>query len=137
MNPNYSPAQQKIYSDYSSKTDEQLLEILKSENKYLGSVIDIVSDILNDRSALPEDRKENYNKEKENNENSLDSLLGESYREEARNNMVYGGIIGAIGITVTLVTYFAAYNGGIYVIAWGAIITGVYKFFKGLSDYAG
>ena len=136
MDPNYSLTQQKIYSDYSSKTSEQLLDILKLESKYSNGVIDIVSDILNDRNALPDDKKENYGKERENEDvNIVDKLLAESNKEEALHNMIYGAIIGGFGIIITLGTYLSTLNGGVYVIAWGAILTGTYKFIKGVFNY--
>jgi hypothetical protein len=49
--------------------------------------------------------------------------------------MLIGGAICVVGIVVTVGTYFAAVagGGGRYTIAWGAIVFGAWRFFKGLS----
>ena len=49
--------------------------------------------------------------------------------------MLVGGLSCVIGVFVTLATYsHAKINGGIYVVAWGAILFGAIRFFKGLSE---
>jgi hypothetical protein len=56
-------------------------------------------------------------------------------RAAGRRHMVTGGVICAIGIVVTVVTYSAAAEGGgSYVVAWGAIIFGGIRFFRGLMQ---
>ncbi len=54
-------------------------------------------------------------------------------RDKGFSDMVIGGLIALVGIVVTAVTYSAASGGGRYVIAWGAIVFGAIRFFKGLS----
>jgi hypothetical protein len=58
-------------------------------------------------------------------------------REAAVRNMVLGGIICAVGLIITVATYSAASEGGgSYVVAWGAIIFGAIRFFRGLAGYS-
>jgi hypothetical protein len=57
-------------------------------------------------------------------------------RQSALKNMAVGGVIGMVGIVVTVCTYSAASTGGDrYVIAWGAIIFGGLLLMRGLRDY--
>jgi hypothetical protein len=51
----------------------------------------------------------------------------------SNNNMLLGGIICVAGLAVTFWTYSSAANGGSYVIAWGAILFGAIRFFRGLA----
>jgi hypothetical protein len=56
-------------------------------------------------------------------------------RDSGRTNMAIGGGICLLGIVVTLVTYTAASDGGgTYVVAWGAIIFGAVRSFRGLAS---
>jgi len=54
MNRRYNLRQQKIYSDYSPKSDQQLLEMLQKKDNYVIEVIEIITDILAERNKLPE-----------------------------------------------------------------------------------
>lgn len=56
-------------------------------------------------------------------------------REEGRKNMAAGAVVCIIGILVTAVTYSAARDGQSYIIAWGAIVFGAVRFFRGLSQF--
>jgi len=49
--------------------------------------------------------------------------------------MLYGGIVCVAGIVITGVTYLAASGpgGGTYLVAWGAILFGGLRFFRGLT----
>jgi hypothetical protein len=47
-------------------------------------------------------------------------------------NMAIGVGLAAIGIVITAVTYSAASHGGTYVVAWGAIAVGAWRFLLGL-----
>src|SRR5712675_2021218 len=47
-------------------------------------------------------------------------------------NMGIGVGLAAIGIIITAVTYSAASHGGTYVVAWGAIAVGAWRFLLGL-----
>jgi hypothetical protein len=47
-------------------------------------------------------------------------------------NMGIGLLIAVIGLAVTIGTYSAASGGGRYVVAWGAIAVGAWRFFVGL-----
>jgi hypothetical protein len=49
-------------------------------------------------------------------------------------NMLVGGLICTLGIGVTLWTYSASLTGGTYVVAWGAILFGAIRFFRGMAD---
>jgi hypothetical protein len=49
--------------------------------------------------------------------------------------MITGAVICVIGIVVTAVSYSSASEGGgSYVVAWGAIIFGAIRFFRGLMQ---
>lgn len=48
--------------------------------------------------------------------------------------ILYGGIICLVGLVVTIWTYTSTLNGGTYFVAWGAIIFGAIRFFRGGSD---
>jgi hypothetical protein len=50
------------------------------------------------------------------------------------NQMLIGGLICGAGIVITVLTISAAQNGGSYVVAWGAIIFGAIRLFKGMSN---
>jgi hypothetical protein len=52
-------------------------------------------------------------------------------------DMVIGGLICAVGVVVTLVTYnqAAGAGGGSYIIAWGAILFGGIRFLLGLARF--
>ena len=51
-------------------------------------------------------------------------------------NMGIGLLIGIIGLAITIGTYSAASGGGKYVIAWGAMAVGAWRFFLGLYQFA-
>jgi len=51
------------------------------------------------------------------------------------NHMIYGSIWVAAGTAVTLVTYFAAQDGGFYIAATGAIGWGVIDILRGLFGW--
>ncbi len=81
-------------------------------------------------------------------ENGLDDLrakdivLGIESSAQALYNywdsqMIRGGLFFIGGFAVTVVTYTNAVNGGTYVIAWGAIIFGAIRFFRGLAEKRG
>jgi len=46
--------------------------------------------------------------------------------------MANGGIALAIGLGLTIFTYSFAANGGMFILAWGPIIFGAYRFFNGM-----
>lgn len=55
-------------------------------------------------------------------------------------DMAIGGLICLIGLVVTIGTYAAASSsptGGRYTVAWGAIVFGGFRFFKGLAGAGG
>jgi hypothetical protein len=54
--------------------------------------------------------------------------------KSATNEMTWGGLTSLGGLLITYFTYTEAANGGTYVIAWGAILFGAIKFFRGLSN---
>lgn len=57
----------------------------------------------------------------------------EAASQRARRNMIVGGAWCAGGTAVTIITYAAASGGGTYVVAWGAIVFGGWRFLKGLA----
>jgi hypothetical protein len=56
-------------------------------------------------------------------------------RAAGERNMLVGGLICVVGIVITAATYSSAANGGgRYVVAWGAIIFGALRFFRGMAS---
>ncbi len=56
-------------------------------------------------------------------------------RSAAAQTMMMGAVICIIGLVVTIATYSAASKGGgTYIVAFGAILGGGYRFFKGMSE---
>ena len=54
-------------------------------------------------------------------------------KETAQKNIFVGGLICLVGIVITSVSYSSVVQtGGSYVIAWGAILYGGIRFFRGL-----
>ena len=51
----------------------------------------------------------------------------------ARKEMLIGALWCGGGILVTVLTYSAASGGGSYVVAWGAILYGAFRFFRGIA----
>lgn len=75
---------------------------------------------------------------------NLSKARDKAYRNSARSGalrqMAIGGVICLVGIVVTVGTYTAASSsssGGSYVVAWGAIVFGALRFFRGLSHLNG
>jgi len=54
MRSDYTNRQKKIYSDYSFKSDADLMHILENQNKYLPEVILVIRDILEERKTQPD-----------------------------------------------------------------------------------
>lgn len=52
----------------------------------------------------------------------------------AKRNMVFGGILFAVGLMITVSSYSSAADGagGRYIVAWGAMIFGGLRFLYGL-----
>ena len=61
-------------------------------------------------------------------------------KEEGSRNIAIGAIICLVGIVITVGSYSMASSGsggGRYMIAWGAIVWGAIRFFRGLSQSNG
>jgi hypothetical protein len=56
-----------------------------------------------------------------------------SARTEAEKRMLHGALWCGDGIFVTGITYLGASGGGIYVVAWGAIVFGAFRFIQGYT----
>jgi hypothetical protein len=65
--------------------------------------------------------------------NNLQKARKKALAEIGQRDLLLGGGICLLGIVVTVATFSAAQNGGTYVVAWGAIIFGAIRFFRGLS----
>jgi len=57
-----------------------------------------------------------------------------SCRSAAQHTMLYGALSCVGGTVATIISYSAAAPGGTYVVAWGAIIFGAVRFWKGLEQ---
>jgi hypothetical protein len=58
--------------------------------------------------------------------------------DQARNDIVFGLLLLVVGIVITSVTYSSAsQQGGTYVVAYGPIVIGVIKLFRGLFRLGG
>ncbi len=60
-------------------------------------------------------------------------------RSRGIQNMIVGGVSCTAGLVITGVTYSMASSGpgGVYVIAWGAILFGGWRFFRGIIQMSG
>lgn len=68
----------------------------------------------------------------------MGAAVTEANKEAGTRNMLIGGLICAVGLIVTIATYSAASSGGgQYVVAWGAIVFGAIRFFRGLGQMSG
>ena len=67
----------------------------------------------------------------------LQQMRSKAYRDEGIKQAAIGAVICIIGIAVTVGTYSAASGGGTYVVAWGAIIFGGWRFLRGLMFMGG
>ncbi len=56
--------------------------------------------------------------------------------KDGMNRMVFGGLLCAAGIVLTMITHSMASRTGYYVVAIGPIIWGAVLFIKGYSDYS-
>lgn len=59
-----------------------------------------------------------------------------AHREAAARNIMIGAAWCVGGIAVTALTYQLASGGGVFVVAWGAILFGGIQFIKGLGQLA-
>jgi len=55
-----------------------------------------------------------------------------AYRNAGSRLVLYGFLLMVIGIVITFVSYALAPPGGVYIVAGGAIIAGIYSIFKGI-----
>ena len=68
---------------------------------------------------------------------NLPNQYKQEKREAGNKNMLYGALWCVGGLLVTILTYSAASDGGTYFVAWGAVIFGAIRFFKGLFQRLG
>jgi hypothetical protein len=59
-----------------------------------------------------------------------------AHREAGARNIIVGAAWCVGGIAVTALTYELASGGGVFVVAWGAILFGGIQFIKGLGQLA-
>lgn len=64
---------------------------------------------------------------------SDDRRFREPEDDSGSSDMWIGAVICLAGILITALTYSSASGGGTYVVAWGAIIFGAVRFFKGAA----
>jgi hypothetical protein len=67
--------------------------------------------------------------------NSLESKAKEIL-DAHDTDMLRGALTCAAGLIITIWTYNSALNGGTYIVAWGAIIFGAIRFFRGVTNTA-
>ena len=61
--------------------------------------------------------------------------LGLTLAQVGLRNMRLGPLICAAGVGVTLLTWALSWVTGFYLIAWGAVVFGAARFFRGLGQY--
>ncbi|MEP7318813.1 MAG: hypothetical protein ABI921_08720 [Panacibacter sp.] len=68
--------------------------------------------------------------------NIMDNMetAAKSLSDISENQMLKNGIFFIIGLIVTIITYTNALSGGTYIIAYGAIIFGGYRFIEGVIN---
>ncbi len=66
----------------------------------------------------------------------LEGIRKRNAEEEraARKDILIGSIILVAGVLITAVSYYNAAGKGSYVITWGAMMVGVVRLFKGISN---
>ena len=61
------------------------------------------------------------------------SPRNDAHRQAALRRLLIGSFSFGIGLAVTLITYSLAAPGGIYLVAWGAILYGFIDILRGLA----
>lgn len=62
-------------------------------------------------------------------------MIRHEKRKHAKKGLLYGALWLIGGLVVTIVSYQLASNGGTYVVTWGAMIYGLIKIVKSLTDF--
>ena len=127
MSEELTPEEQKAMDELSEAVASELAEG-KSKEK-------IVKELV--KQDWPEDSAIQF-------VNNIEQAISE-YKDspEGRNvlagkyarHMVYGILWAVGGTIVTVATYEAASGGGTYFVAWGAILFGIFDFFKGFFGW--
>ena len=66
------------------------------------------------------------------------ALQRDAQRTKGHSDIVYGVVLLVVGIIITAITYdSASHQGGTYIIAYGPIIVGVIRIFRGLARLSG
>ncbi len=71
---------------------------------------------------------------------ALHALQQQALSRAGRRNMIVGALVCAVGLAVTIATYGHAVHspgGGVYIVAWGAIAFGAWRFARGLRQRMG
>ena len=59
------------------------------------------------------------------------ALRRQARRAAAEREMRQGALWCAVGLLITGLTYSAAAGGGVYIVAWGPVVFGAIRFFRG------
>ena len=66
--------------------------------------------------------------------NNIEQQIKDAEKARANKDMLYGALWCIGGIIVTVVTYSIAEGGGIYFVAWGAVLWGAIQFIQGIIN---
>jgi dolichol kinase len=66
--------------------------------------------------------------------NKVNQKVSLAIKEKSDKDILHGALWCGGGLLITMLTYAAASNGGIYILAWGAILYGGIRLFKGISN---
>ena len=66
---------------------------------------------------------------------AAEPVIDDALRAAAQRQMLSGAITCVAGIVITIGSYAFAAPGGSYLVAWGAIVFGAIRFFRGLSGF--
>lgn len=141
----YKSKESELASQELEKTNNEIImnqiysyaaDLLINQRKPRQEVVRALSRLIDDETAsiitaqVEKQIRITYNR----NERIEAEILSEQ-RSSASKRMVLGTIIFLIGVTITVISYSIANPGGTYIIAGGAIITGVVIFIKGLIEH--
>jgi len=65
-----------------------------------------------------------------------DDVAPVSLHPPSAPDIVIGGLLVVLGVVITVVTYQDASGGGTYIVAWGPVVYGAARLFRGLVNLA-
>lgn len=120
----YSSKKEKMEVEKETDTDGELREYavsLLANDKLESEVISSLSE----QGCKLEDAKRIIEE--------AESLLEEKEKKMKRQYLMFGSLFFFGGILISVWSYINAYNGGTYIITWGAVLCGAFMLYKGMD----